>query len=80
MCIKDNLDASDSAKGGPMPVFMGEYTILETHDYKGRAFYALVEFGDFYLYYSDHFATLPDSTADEMQEESREAIVNLETA
>lgn len=79
ICINDNWDASESAEGGPLPEFMGEYIILETHNYKGHTFYCLVEFGDFYLYHSDHFATLPDATADEMAEVEKEAIVNLET-
>lgn len=35
--------------------------------------------GDEYVYDQRNFATLPDTTADEMQEAEKEAIVNLET-
>ena len=42
--------------------------------------YQFVECGPDYAYSAWRYATLPDSTADEMQEESLEAIINLETA
>lgn len=56
------------------------FNILDTYSYCGVSFYKLVEFGSDYGFDTRHFAALPDTTADEMAEEIREAIVNLETA
>jgi hypothetical protein len=41
--------------------------------------YQFIECGPMYAYSAWRFATLPDATADEMAEENKEAIVNLET-
>lgn len=42
------------------------------------AYYTLKGFPDWFYYHHSLFAILPDATADQMQEEKREAIVNLE--
>ncbi len=55
------------------------FNVLDEYNFCGTLFYKLVEFGNGYGFDSRHFATLPDNTADEMAEESKEAIVNLET-
>lgn len=41
-------------------------------------YYSLERFGDRVGFKADHFATLPDATADEMAEVEFEGIVNLE--
>ncbi len=45
----------------------------------GMLYYRLERFGNESWFGACMFATLPDATADDMQEEEKEAIVNLET-
>lgn len=78
-CINDKWVAAPNCEEAPRPVFNQEYTVVETKMLNFVMSHILVEFGDGYGYRTSHFATLPDETADEMAEESREAIVNLET-
>jgi hypothetical protein len=62
------------------PIEVGKiYNAIDEHHYSGRVYYILAEYSDEYKWRSTAFATLPDSTADDMQEEEKEAIVNLET-
>jgi hypothetical protein len=42
--------------------------------------YELEGYNSEWVYDQRNFATLPDTTADEMQEETKEGIANLETA
>lgn len=55
------------------------FNVLDQYTFWDVLFYKLVEFGSSYGFDSKHFATLPDASADEMAEETKEAIVNLET-
>lgn len=60
-------------------VFVGNiYTVLEVREYNGEDYYALEEVKGI-LFFSEMFAILPDNSADEMAEEEKEAIANLET-
>jgi hypothetical protein len=52
--------------------------VIEAKVMYGLLFYDLEGYSEF-LYDARYFATLPDDTADDMQEEEKEAIVNLET-
>lgn len=81
MCINDKWVSSTGLEGKLRPS-VGDIDVVfnEEHDEEiGYAFYQLERFGSDRWYRSDMFATLPDNTADEMAEEEREAIVNLET-
>lgn len=55
-----------------------EYNAADAIEYEGEYYYKLEEIPGA-LFHERLFATLPDQTANEMAEESREAIVNLET-
>lgn len=56
-----------------------EVTVLTKQVYEGAYYYTFSEYPGF-AYDVKCFAVLPDQTAGEMQEESKEAIVNLEMA
>jgi hypothetical protein len=78
MCIKKCNEYD-----GKLPYWyspeVGEITeVINSKEYFGRQFYDLDGYPEFW-FLAECFATLPDSTADEMQEQSREAIVNIET-
>ncbi len=52
---------------------------IEPHFYYPEiTMYMLAEHGNQTLYCSQHFAILPSRSADEMHEEQKEAIINLE--
>lgn len=55
-----------------------EYTITGEFKRNDGVYYELAERPSFCEYNSELFATLPDKSADEMREEEREAIINLE--
>jgi hypothetical protein len=75
-CINDKWDPSYDVADAPLPIFLNDYTVLDTVDLFGKAYYALVEFGDEFLYEAAFFATLPDQPAEVTEEE----IVNLQPA
>lgn len=63
------------------PVIMGEYTVV----YVGKccshcngSVFRLAEHESKFSWAASAFATLPDQTAEEMSEESRESITNIE--
>lgn len=79
ICVKPFKSPDHNCENDPEPK-VGDIDIVVNSKVKyGNTFYKLERFSG-NAYRADHFATLPDSTADEMAEESREAIVNLETA
>jgi hypothetical protein len=79
MCV---LEANTIVKSGvndAANVHIGnEYTVVDTIEYGGEEYFKLSEVPGAY-FSSKLFAVLPDASADEMQEEKYEAIVNLET-
>jgi hypothetical protein len=81
LCINENWISSAGLEGKPRPS-VGDIDVVFNHEYDehiGKVFYQLERFGSERWYRCDMFAALPDSTADDMQEEEKEAIVNLET-
>ena len=52
-----------------------EDIVIDVFETKYGVHYALERFGMDNLYNSEHFATLPDDTADEMQEAEQESIL-----
>ncbi len=83
MCISHERFGDDLPYGPNDPQIGDECVVIRScigYDEKGKGFpsYELKGYVP-YLYDQRNFAILPDETADEMQEESREAIVNLET-
>ncbi len=71
----------------PKLVVGSEYVPTEQRQFDGGVYYQLAEYppefigGEKRMYYfhSKGFAILPEQSADQMQEENREAILNLET-
>jgi hypothetical protein len=80
MCIKQFTDTEQGMENAPRPEVGDEDLVLTIHRRCQKVYYILERFGKDKGYRTDHFATLPDSSADEMQEAEKEAIVNLETA
>lgn len=78
-CINDKWQAAPGCEEAPRPVFNKDYNVDDVVILNGIESFILAELGDDYGYRTAFFATLPDNTADEMAEESREAIVNLES-
>jgi hypothetical protein len=54
-------------------------TVTEVSGKGKLKYYTLSEFPTYQEYDSRAFATLPDTSADEMQEQGHEAIINIET-
>lgn len=86
LCTNHERFGRDTIPYGPNDPQIGdECTVLNTcigYDIGGSEApcYELEGYGgDDYVYDQRNFATLPDSSADEMAEVEKEAIVNLET-
>jgi hypothetical protein len=80
MCIRKFIRPSITEDMPPPKMEIGDiFNVLDTYSYCGVSFYKLVEFGFDYGFDTKHFIILSESTADEMQEECKEAIVNIET-
>jgi hypothetical protein len=77
-CISDNWKPSHSAAVLPSPAIGDIDIVIKEERFFGEIYYDLERFPET-LFHCEMFATLPDTTADEMQEEEK-AIVNLETA
>jgi hypothetical protein len=69
MCVKP-FNAPES-KGKPKPEVGDEDVVENTSTVFGITYYALVRFGEL-MYKADHFATLPDQPADELNEKEQE--------
>jgi hypothetical protein len=84
MCVSHTMFDIDDLPYGPTDPQIGEIceVIGECPGYNDgdveTPCYELAGYGE-WVYDQRDFATLPDNTADEMQEEEREAILNLET-
>jgi len=55
-----------------------EYTVIDVEHFNGLPHYHFAERPKF-IYDVRNFAVLPDQSADQMQEENKEAIINIET-
>lgn len=82
MCINDsefNKNRSVNVpvlKVGDIVTVIAAY--IDTWD-NNDPVYAFIEYGCNHIFSQRYFAILPEPSADEMQEEEKEAIVNLET-
>lgn len=76
ICVKD-IKSVTKYKNVPCPEVgdEDEVTGIAYHPTTGCAFFFLLGYSDQYAFSCDHFATLPDTTADEMQEAEQEAIL-----
>jgi hypothetical protein len=72
------FDAEES-KGKPHPEVGDEAVVTGEVEAFDSLYYTLATLPQTIIYDADHFATLPDDTADEMAVVEQEAIVNLET-
>jgi hypothetical protein len=79
ICVQQLFSHPSNTYNPPMPEVGSEYVVIDEVRHGGFDLYVLAGFPSDCGYVKSGFATLPDSTADEMAEESREAIVNLET-
>lgn len=66
-------------ENAPRPEVGDKDSVLMIWEGFGSVYYILERFGRDNAYRTDHFATLPDSSADEMADAEKEAIANLET-
>lgn len=81
MCVNDNWITTPGKEHEPRPS-VGDIDVVINEELDaeiGMVFYELERFGSRCWYRADMFAILPDQSADEMKEETHEAIVNLET-
>jgi hypothetical protein len=62
-----------------VPVVMNEYEGEVAEVAEEGTYYILAGFPEWFYYHHELFAILPDTTADQMQEENRESIINIET-
>lgn len=79
MCIKPFTDTQQGMENAPRPEVGDEDIVARAEEQYHHVYYILERFGDDKGYRADHFATLPENTADEMEEVEKESIVNLET-
>jgi hypothetical protein len=71
----DKIKSHPSYDGEPLPQVGSEYLIVDTYRGSLGLTYILAGFPDDCSYEAKAFATLPEATADEMQEAEREAIL-----
>jgi len=71
----DKVRAEAEAHGCPVPEVGSEYIVIATNGEEPDLYYQFVGFPDDCEYAAYAFSTLPEATADEMQEETREAIL-----
>lgn len=65
-CINDKWQAAPGCEEAPRPIFMHDYTVVETKILDGNEAHILLELGDEYGYNTKHFAPL-DSDLDETE-------------
>lgn len=71
--------SAHTSKDKPRPEVGDEDTVIGGHNIMGVHFYKLGRFDNGFSYQADHFATLPDQTADEIESETKESIVPCPT-
>jgi hypothetical protein len=74
MLILPFTDVNPEFKHAPRPEIGDVDEVMREmrHDETGDLYYHLARFGRFYAYQANLFATLPDITADEMEEKKLE--------
>lgn len=68
-CINDKWQAAPGCEEAPRPIFMQDYTVIETKMLDGFEAHILLELGDEYGYKTSFFATLPDEPAEVFEEQ-----------
>lgn len=71
MCIKPFIDTQEGMENAPRPEVGDEDVVLRVFKGYGHVYYILERFGEDNGYRVDHFAAVPDATADEMEEEQQ---------
>lgn len=73
-------DLKEESENRPSPHFLEECFVTKQKMHEGNIWYQLGgRFNHHSGFMAKFFAILPDASADEMKEETREAIVNIET-
>jgi hypothetical protein len=80
MLVKPFTDVKPEYKNAPRPEIGDIDEVTDEIENKGDTYYRLARFGIDYAYQSKLFAIVPEPSADDMQEETKEAIVNLQPA
>lgn len=75
ICINEDWRPSDDVKDLDHPYTGGEYDVVEEGVFHGVAYFTLAGFQPNHGFAQINFATLPDQTADQMQEQEKEAIL-----
>lgn len=76
MCVKsDTWNRTHKMADPPMLEVGSEYTVTEEAYRAPDNYYKLAEFGCLHLFNVRLFATLPEQSADEMQEQNYEALI-----
>jgi hypothetical protein len=80
MLVKPIITTSEGAENRPRPKVGDIDTVIDERKIDNTLYYLLERFGNELGFIASHFAILPDTSTDEMQEEEKEAIVNLQPA
>lgn len=73
-CINDKWQAGAGCEWAPRPIFLQDYTVVETKVLEGTESHILAEMGDEYGYDTKFFATLPDTPAELIEETETELV------
>lgn len=80
MLIRKFVSKSIEGDMPPPKMEVGDiFNLLDTYSFCGVSFFKLVEFGKDYGFDARHFATLPAQDADEIEAETKEAIIPCPT-
>lgn len=79
LCINDKWAGPPVEEGLPSPQIGDKDDVTGTVEFLGENYYILAAYGNNRGFMCRYFVTLPDQTADEIETETKEAIVNLET-
>lgn len=75
MCVNDNWHPHPDVKNNPTPKVPEISEVVKEFNYTDGVYYILQGFHPHQGFKSTHFATLPEQTADEMNEVEKEAII-----
>lgn len=79
LCINEDWKRSEATKNKLAPHFMEECEVVEVINSSIGKWYQLEGYDTDTVFAADYFAILTEQSADEMSEEKREAIANIET-
>lgn len=71
MCVQPIDNPSKDCISSPSPQVGDTVTVVDEFELFGQLFYVLAEYAQDEGFLADRFATLPDATADEMEEEEQ---------